>query len=146
MSKTRAVLALVAAALATVALLSAGCASAGGADPAGLEGTWTVESFGAPTALTPSDPAVTTEITFKAGTVSGNGGVNSFSGTYEASKGGKISFGPTASTKMAGPPEAMTQETALFKALSEAKSFEFKDGKLVLSDLGNSTLVVLAPR
>ena len=123
-----------------------GCASSANTDPAALEGTWILESFGGTQDLIPADSTVTTEMTLKDGEASGSGGVNSFSGPYEASDDGKISFGPLAATLMAGPPAAMEQEAAFLGALEKAKRFEFNEGKLVLSDLGNDTLVVLAPK
>lgn len=123
--------------------LLVGCASAGGGDTAALEGAWVIESFGGQTALVPADPAVTSELTLKAGQASGSGGVNSFSGTYEASGDSKISFGPLAATAMAGPPAAMEQESKFFSALESAKRFEINEGKLMLGDIGNNTLMVL---
>lgn len=129
-----------------VAVALGGCASTEPPDPAQLEETWVVESFGAPNGLEDADPTVTSEVTLAAGQAEGSGGVNSFSSTYEASDDGSIVFAPIAATAMAGPPEAMEQESAFFDALEAAKSFEFNDGKLVLSDLGNNTLVVLAPK
>jgi heat shock protein HslJ len=123
-----------------------GCASSGAADPAALEKAWVLESLGGTTALTPADPAVTSTLTLKDGEASGSGGVNSFGGSYTASSDGDISFGALNSTLMAGPEPAMKQETAFFKALADAKHFEFNQGKLVLSGTGNDTLAVLAPK
>lgn len=130
-----------------VALLAlAGCASADAPDPAALEGDWVVESFGGATELTPADPAVTSEMTFEAGEVSGNGGVNSFGGSYETPGDNALTFGALAATEMAGPPEAMEQESTFFKALEDTEHFEFNDEKLVLSDAGNNALVVLVAK
>ena len=120
----------------------AGCASAT-VDPAQLETTWTLESFGGTTALVPADSAVKTTLTMDAGKTAGNGGVNSFSGDYKATDDGKISFGPQAATMMAGEAAAMEQEAAFFSALEKARTFEFNEGKLVLGDLGNNTLIVM---
>ena len=47
---------------------------------------------------------------------------------------------------MAGSEEAMAQESQFFAELESADNFEFNDGKLVLGDLGNNTLVVLAEK
>jgi putative lipoprotein len=123
-----------------------GCASPKGSAPTSLEGSWVVESFGAPNGLVPADSAATSDLTLKAGQASGSGGVNSFSGTYKFPGDGKILFGPLAATQKAGPPAAMAQESKFFSALELAKSFEINEGKLVLSDLGNNTLVVLKPK
>ena len=59
---------------------------------------------------------------------------------------GKISFGPLASTAMAGEPAAMEQEGEFFAALEKAERWELNDGKLVLTDSGNNTLLLLAPK
>lgn len=130
-------------------LAVAGCTGSGGtasADPADLEGTWVLESFGGTTELMPADPAVTTELTLQDGEATGSGGVNQFNGTYEATDDGSISFGPIASTRMAGSEEAMAQESEFFAALESAETFEFNDGKLVLGDQGNDTLAVFAAK
>jgi len=124
-----------------------GCSSSAGPKAADLEGSWVVESFGAPTGLTPAAQGVTSELTMAAGKASGTGGVNSFSGTYEAKDGGDLKFGPIAATLMAGAdPAADAQETAFFAALEKTDNFEINDGKLVLGDLGNNTLMVLVPK
>ena len=132
--------------LLTAAVLVCGCASSGGVDTSQLEGSWVLESFGAPNGLTPADPTVTSEMSLTADEAQGTGGVNSFSGPYEAKSDGSISFGPLAATEMAGPPAAMAQEARFFQALEAARSFELHEGKLVLSDSGNNTLVILAPK
>ena len=82
-------------------------------------------------------------MTMEAGKTTGNGGANSFSGDYNATDDGTITFGPQAATMMAGEPAAMDQEAKFFSALEKARSFEFNEGKLVLGDLGNNTLVVM---
>ncbi len=125
----------------------AGCGSLGG-DPkaAALEGSWVVEAFGGTTALEPADPMVTTDLTLAAGKASGTGGVNSYGGTYTAENGGEITFSQMASTAMAGPEIAMEQEARFFSALEKTRRFEFDGDRLVLSDAGNNTLVVLAPQ
>ncbi len=114
-----------------------------GSDPAKLEGTWVLESFGGTTELEPADPAVPTELAMKAGKATGNGGLNTFSTTYEAKDDGSLKFGQVASTMMAGEPAAMEQEAAFFKALENTRTYEFNEGKLVFGDLGNNTLAVL---
>lgn len=134
------------AALTALMVVAAGCASSGGADPAALEGTWVLESFGGTDALTPADPAVTSVLTMAANKASGNGGVNSFSGSYEANDDMSLTFGPLASTAMAGPDGAMQQEAKFFAALEATRNFEINEGKLVLSDLGNNTLLVFVSK
>lgn len=125
-----------------VALLAGGCASAGTTDPGALDGTWTLESFGGANELEPAADGVTTTLTMAGGQATGNGGVNTFSGTYETPGEDALTFGPIASTKMAGPPEAQSQEDRFFKALDATEHFEINYGKLVLSDAGNNTLAI----
>lgn len=144
----RRILSLIAcvAALAITAVLVTGCAASGGPDPAKLEGSWQLESFGGTTELEPADSAVTTVITFQGGQVSGNGGVNSFGGPYKTSGGGGLEIGPVSATEMAGEPPAMEQEARFFEALGKTRHFEFNEGNLILTSSGNDTLVVLAPK
>lgn len=56
------------------------------------------------------------------GAASGVGGVNRYSAQIEIS-GGRVAFGPTAATKMAGPPEAMELESTFFTRLGEVSTF-----------------------
>lgn len=113
--------------------------------PADLDGTWFPASFAGARDLTPADPAVDTELTLASGRATGSGGVNRFRTTFAATGQGGISFGPVASTRMAGPDSAMTQESEFFAALERARRFEITEGNLVLSDVDANTLVVLAP-
>lgn len=130
---------------ALVALVAlAGCASSGGdEDAAKLEGTWRLEAFGGATELTAAAPSVTTVITFEGGQVSGNGGVNSFSGTYTTSRGLGLEIGDLAATEMAGEGPAMEQESRFFEVLGKTRHYEFNEGKLILASSGNDTLAVL---
>lgn len=127
-----------------IVLALAGC-TAPGQDPASLEGEWKLEAFSGSTGLLPTDGSIQSTLTLEDGQASGNGGVNSFSGTYEASA-GKISFGPLAATEMAGPPEAMEQEQNFFAALAETRGFETTEGRLVLSNADNDTVMVLVSK
>lgn len=54
--------------------------------------------------------------------VSGYGGVNQFSGTYELD-GKLLRFGPTAMTRRAGPEPLMTQEFNLTQAMTNTRSW-----------------------
>lgn len=146
MSVMKRTVGLVTSALVAVAFALGGCSSSPGADPSELEGSWLLESFGAPTGLTPADPEVVTEIDLGAGTVGGYGGVNSFTSSYEAADPGEVTFGPISATLMAGSANAMQQEADFFQALEEAARFEIVEGNLVLSDPGNNTLIILTPR
>ena len=80
--------------------------------------------------------AVDSELTLEFGAdgqVSGNSGVNTFSGTYEYD-GNTLSIGPLAMTRMAGPPELMEQETLYLAALEASVSWEVVNGVLYLRD------------
>lgn len=121
-----------------------GCAKSG-PDPAKLEGKWRLESFGPADDFAP-DPTVTTEMKLEGGQASGKGGVNQFSGPYEAKDDGSLTFGAIVSTKMAGPEPAMTQENKFFEALGKTKRFDFNGEKLVLGSSNNDTLAVLVPK
>ncbi len=75
--------------------------------------------------------------------MSGNLGVNSFNGTYELS-GDDITFSPLASTKMAGPPEAMEQEATFLEALEAAAHVQVQDGTLTVLDSDDAPLMLLS--
>ncbi len=127
----------------TTALVVAGCTSTDSTNPASLEGTWQLESFGGAQGLKPADPAVTTNMTMEAGMAGGSGGVNSYSAIYETLGENALTFGRVVATQMAGEQAAMAQEAAFFAALEKTEHFEISDGKLVLSDAGNNTLAVM---
>jgi heat shock protein HslJ len=134
-------LALVAALLvAMVALLSA----CGGEDnapnaPTMLQGSWTLETLNG----SPADAAVASTLSMNNGQATGNAGVNTFNGSYDAPSDGVLTFGPLATTMMAGPDNAMQQEQAFLKALADTKKFTTEDGALVLMDDGEAKLAVL---
>jgi heat shock protein HslJ len=77
------------------------------------------------------------------GQVSGSAGVNTFSGTYEYD-GNTLSFGPLATTRMAGPPELMEQETLYLTALEASVSWEVVSGLLYLRDAEDALQVSAA--
>jgi putative lipoprotein len=114
----------------------AGCASE--SDP--LEGTnwrlseWTLSS------LSPADFTITAR--FADGQISGNSGVNSYSGPCEVGPGDGFEVGDIAGTTMAGPEPAMRAETAYMTLLREARSFVVDEGRLTLYDEnGNESLL-----
>lgn len=79
-------------------------------------------------------------IEFAADKVSGFAGVNRYNGSYETQADGSIEFGPLATTKMAGPPEAMAAEAAYLKALQEASHYSADKAELTLVDPVGVTL------
>lgn len=134
-------IALFATVLVALVTLLSGC---GGTDdnadaPTELEGSWTLETLGG----AKSDPAVVTQLNMNEGQASGNAGVNTFTGSYEAPEDGTLTFGPLATTMMAGPDAAMQQEQAFLKALADTKTFTTEDGALVLMDADGNKLAVL---
>lgn len=137
-SKPLTLVALVVVAL--VALLS-GC---GGEDnapnaPTMLQGSWKLETLGGSAA----DPAVPSTLSFDEGKVTGNAGVNTFNGDYDAPSDGELTIGPLASTMMAGPDNAMQQEAAFLEALNDTRAFTTEDGALILMDDSEAKLAVL---
>ncbi len=134
-------IALFATVLVALVTLLSGC---GGTDdnadaPTELEGSWTLETLGG----AKSDPAVVTQLNMNEGKASGNAGVNTFTGSYQAPEDGALTFGPLATTMMAGPDAAMQQEQAFLKALADTKTFTTEDGALVLMDADGNKLAVL---
>jgi heat shock protein HslJ len=76
---------------------------------------------------------VQTTAEYMGGLLSGRGGCNSYTGSYEVDR-DQIDFGPVASTMMACPPEVMEQESGYLNALSNASSFTVEEGVLILRD------------
>jgi len=61
----------------------------------------------------------------------GNAGVNRFFGSFERTD-DRLKIGRLATTRMAGPPEAMNAEKAYLAALSEITNWRMSDGALEL--------------
>ena len=138
---SRSALAMVAVGLvALVSLVSSGCSSSAD-NSAALEGKiWKAsEIAGVTTVLTDKGTEVTAA--FAAGKLSGSGGVNRYTATYEAQAGDKITISQPAATMMAGPPAAMAQEKAYFAALAKATTFAVTSDALTLTDDQGTTLV-----
>jgi heat shock protein HslJ len=77
--------------------------------------------------------------------VSGSTGINRLSGPYEQSGGqseraAAVKFGPMATTKMAGPPELMKQESEFLKALDATVLIEAQGNSLTLRDAAGNAL------
>ena len=95
---------------------------------------WTVSS------LKPSDFTITAE--FANGQISGNGGVNGYSGPYKAGPGTAFAAGPLAGTLLAGPEPATRAESIYQTLLGQAKSYKVADGKLTLYDQGGNESLI----
>lgn len=128
----------------TVAVLCVGLVLTGCSSVPVEQQTWVLESFAGEAAPVESGQGVQPQFSLVDGTVTGNGGVNSFNGSYELS-GTDISFGPLASTKMAGPPDAMDQEMRFLQALEAAAHLEVRDENMTLSDADDVVLMLLSP-
>lgn len=78
------------------------------------------------------------------GRASGHTGVNRFSAAYEAA-GRALSFGSAATTRMAGPPEAMRLEQQFLAALGRVARWEADGDQLVLRDADGATQLTFSP-
>lgn len=130
--------ALIAAALVLVAFTAmAGCAS--GTEP--LEGVewrlteWTVSS------IDPDDVTITAAVAD--GQISGNGGVNNYSGPCEVGPGHDFSVGQISATQMASEdPDLNRAESIYFELLGGVASYKLDGTKLTLFDgHGNESLI-----
>lgn len=122
-------------------LPNSGCAGAEGSP--GVEKTiWILDSFADESVEVNSYGDVMPHATLADGEVSGNLGVNSFSGTYELS-GSDISFTQLTSTEKAGPSEAMEQESRFLAALDAATHVEVQDRGLLVADSTGTMLMRL---
>ena len=125
--------------LAWMVIATAACAYRGGL----LEETgwrlvgWSISSQRA------NETAITAR--FAAGRMSGNSGVNSYSGPYRASSSGEFAAGPFERTEMAGPQRAMRAESAYMTLLQQAASYKTIDGRLTLSGIGGNELLIFEP-
>jgi len=96
---------------------------------------WTVTGYnnGKEAVVSVSADATLTVVFGTDGTVSGNAGVNTYSGPCESSD-GTVRIGPLATTRMAGPEELMTQEALFLEALQNASKWSIAQGRLELRD------------
>lgn len=109
------------------------------ADAAAIAGSWVAEEInGAPTA----DKVVSWLKLTDAGRAQGQGGCNSYTGTFKLEN-GTLTFGPLAATRRACPEAEMSQEQRFFAALGAVKGARIEDGKLLLVDLQGDPLVRL---
>ena len=124
-----------AAALTVVMLAAAACSQ----DRPSLSGTsWKLTGWAESSAI-PAQVTITAR--FSESTVSGDSGVNSYSGAYTAGGDGAFRAGPIAGTMMAGPQPAMDAEAAYLRRLEAAKAYAVSGDTLVLNDAdGNDSL------
>jgi heat shock protein HslJ len=109
----------------------------------GIVGTWAVQGVRIGDGVVSSATDPDRSMTFSAdGQVSGDAGVNTFSGTARLD-GDRLILGPLRTTRMAGTPEAMDAEAAFLAALEEAVAIRLEGDDLVLLDADGGTQVRL---
>ncbi len=136
---------LMAAGVAVILILT-GCRAGGRSskDPmASLAGEWTLDWMQGTGPVAPSTGRPAPSITIATdGKVTGFTGVNRMSSSLDTARAakGEFALGPTASTRMAGPPEAMQLETDFLDALERATRYRIDGNHLVLSDASGEVL------
>ena len=131
---------------ATILLLGAmGIAGCGGGseadDSAALQGKgWVAVEIAGADSVLPAEQGLATAM-FKDGNVAGSATINRYSASYETASGNTIQISAAISTQMAGPPEAMAQETAYLAALQKAATYAVTAESLELLDDQGQTLV-----
>ena len=109
---------------------------------AGIAGTsWRPVILGAGTV--PDDSGMFVRFTVD-GAVNGNGGCNSFFGSFEKTAAGVV-IGELGATRMACPEPIMTRETAFIEALQNARQFRTGTDGLELLDGDDELLARLVP-
>ena len=111
-------------------------------DPRRLEGGWTVVSVRNGADLSPVlASAAAPTARFAATTLTGSGGVNSYSAEYATTGADSITITLGPVTKKAGAPKLMTQENAYLSALADARHYRVTPDSLELLD-GSETAIV----
>jgi heat shock protein HslJ len=108
-----------------------------------LLGAWTVTGYNnGKQAVTSVVASATITMDFgEAGALTGSGGVNNYTATYETTGSGEIQISQVASTKMAGPENLMQQEQQFFTALEASKSYQLRGETLEMRDLSGALQV-----
>lgn len=102
----------------------------GAAAPAELNGTWILVSVALNTQMISVAEEFGATIELNNGTITGNGGCNSLSGTYTADA-NTIAFGVLTMTEI-GCPGALELETTFVGLLTRADSYSIENGVLIL--------------
>ncbi len=123
--------------------LAAGSLALAAETNTGLQGrTWVLKALGPDFKAPKGDDPITAR--FENGKLGGNGGINTFSGTYTLEE-GKLAVGDLISTKMAGDAGLMVQESLYFGALEKAVSFNASAYRLALKDADGVFLLLFEP-
>jgi heat shock protein HslJ len=126
-------------------LMLSGCGGGDGPRGGTLEDSvWVLASYLLDGTSTEVPETVRSDIQFLEGQVNGTGGVNRFSGSYEATEEGALTVGTLATTQMAGPQEAMDVEAAVLADLGELAEYHADDTTLTLYDKDGAELLVYA--
>jgi len=102
--------------------------------------TWILTAYAVDGSMKDALPAPRVDAAFADGKVSGNGGINQYSGGYEVD-GSKLSIGPLASTQMAGEPAVMQQEAAYLANLEAANAYKVNGDTLTIKDVSADTIL-----
>ena len=138
---------LIVAFLASVVLLSAlvvGCGD--DQEDLALVGTkWVMTTYAVTGAMKDALPTPTVDATFAApkdgaGDVSGSGGINQYSGRYTVD-GDKLTVGTISSTRKAGAPAVMQQETDYLIALQTAATYQIDGDTLTIRSTSGVTVL-----
>ena len=122
---------------AAMGFVVSGCSGAKSLDGTEWELTgWTVSSI---------DPvSVSITASFDDGQVSGSSGVNIYSGTVKAGRGGSFAAGPLAATEMAGSELEMRAESLYLTLLAQARFYQVTDTTLTLRDGGGNESLIFS--
>jgi heat shock protein HslJ len=123
------------------ALILAFPACGGDNETQGLEGPkWVLTAYLADGSIQQALPSPPVEATFADGRVNGTGGCNLYSGSYQLD-GDKLSIGLLISTQRACEPPILDQETAYYRDLQSAGSYQIDTNTLTIRD-GSGTTVL----
>lgn len=96
-------------------------------------------------AITPEQPGSFTFLCNDEGLAMGKSGINSYRGNLELTPSGQVLWNTDSfvSTKMAGPPQLMDQESAYLRALARTQEAYLKanGGRLVLRDASGNNYI-----
>ncbi len=106
-----------------------------------LESTkWVLTAYAVDGSMQDALPLPKVDATFADGKVSGNGGINQYSGSYEVD-GSKLTVGKLVSTMMAGEQVVMDQESAYLANLEAAGAYKVSGDTLTIKDISADTIL-----
>lgn len=117
--------------LSSLLLLLGGCANPTGDSGLTLGGpVWRLAALGGK-AVEPAEQPATLQFDLSSSRATGFTGVNRYSGDFVLD-GARLTFGPAAVTKMAGPPERMEIERRMTAALAATTRWRIRERQLEL--------------